>query len=113
MQSESANLTMREPHRHTVEEVVTSLRTDAQSGLSSVDVEQRLARDGRNELASTPPRPEWLKFLDQFTNVLVLLLIAAAAISAAIWLYERETALPYEAIAIFAIVILNALLGYV
>ena len=42
----------------------------------------------------------------------MILLVVAAAISAALWLFERETALPYEAIAIFAIVLLNALMGY-
>ena len=34
-------------------------------------------------------------------------------VSAGLWLYERDTALPYEAIAILAIVLLNALMGYV
>ena len=34
-------------------------------------------------------------------------------ISAGLWLYERDSALPYEAIAIFAIVLLNAIMGYV
>ena len=40
-------------------------------------------------------------------------MIVAALISAGLWLYERESALPYEAIAIFAIVLLNALMGFV
>jgi Ca2+-transporting ATPase len=102
-----------EPHRQTAEQVLAELQTQADSGLSQADAEQRLARYGRNELASAAPRSEWLKFFDQFTNVLVLLLIIAAAISAAIWLHERDTALPYEALAIAAIVILNALMGYI
>ena len=34
-------------------------------------------------------------------------------ISAALWIYERESALPYEAIAIFAVVLLNAMMGYI
>jgi len=45
--------------------------------------------------------------------VLVLLLLAATAISVALWLVERDTPLPYDAIAILAIVLLNAALGYV
>ena len=45
--------------------------------------------------------------------MLVILLLVAAAISAGLWLYERDSALPYEAIAIFAIVLLNAVMGYV
>ena len=35
------------------------------------------------------------------------------SISAGLWLYERDSALPYEAIAIFAVVLLNAIMGYV
>ena len=42
-----------------------------------------------------------------------ILLLIATAISFALWLYERDAALPYEAIAISAVVLLNAVLGYV
>ena len=44
----------------------------------------------------------------QFRDVLVVLLLIATAISAGLWLYERDSALPYEAMAIFAVVLLNA-----
>ena len=94
-------------------EVLAALGTDAQNGLSREQARQRLARHGRNELAAEQPIPEWRKFLGQFSDALVILLIVAAAISAGLWLYERESALPYEAIAIFAIVLLNAIMGYV
>ncbi len=47
----------------------------------------------------------------QFRNVLVVLLLAAALVSAGLWLVERDTELPYEALAILAIVLLNALMG--
>lgn len=40
------------------------------------------------------------------------MLVVAAAISAGLWLVERESALPYEALAILAIVLLNAVMGY-
>src|SRR5690606_20159301 len=73
----------------------------------------RLEREGPNELAVTPPVPGWRRFLAQFQDVLVILLLAATAISALLWVYERETALPYEAIAIFAVVVLNATMGYI
>lgn len=107
------DLTTDEPHRKTAEEVLTALRTDADRGLTEAEAERRLARVGANELDSAEPRPEWRKFLDQFLDILVLLLIAAACISAAIWLHERATAAPYEAIAIMAIVILNGMMGYI
>src|SRR5690606_4766952 len=44
---------------------------------------------------------------------LVVLLLVAAAVSAAAWLYAPESALPYEAIAILSIVMLNAVIGFV
>ena len=63
----------------------------------------RAARTRRQERApAEEPVPAWRKFLAQFQDVLVILLLVATAISAALWLYERDSALPYEAIAIFA-----------
>jgi Ca2+-transporting ATPase len=44
--------------------------------------------------------------------VLVILLLIATAVSAGLWVYERETSLPYEALAILAVVLLNASMGY-
>jgi Ca2+-transporting ATPase len=100
-------------YRQSVQDVLARLAADPQRGLSRQDAAERLERYGANELASEKPEPEWRKFLDQFTDVLVILLLIATAISAALWFYERETSLPYEALAIFAVVILNALMGYV
>lgn len=99
--------------RQSVKDIVVSLATDAQRGLTAEEARDRLERYGRNELASEKPVPAWRKFLAQFQNVLVILLLVATAISMGLWLYERESALPYEAIAIFAIVMLNAVMGYV
>ena len=102
-----------EPYRQTAADVVTEFGTDAQSGLTEGEARERLRRHGRNELAAETAVPAWRKLLAQFADALVILLIIAASMSAGLWLYERETALPYEAIAIFAIVLLNALMGYV
>ena len=96
-----------------IEDVVAALGTDALHGLTDLEARTRLLRDGRNELAAEKPIPAWRRFLAQFQSVLVLLLIVAAAISVALWAVERETALPYEAIAIFAVVLLNATIGSV
>ena len=57
--------------------------------------------------------PGWRKFLAQFQDVLVILLLIATVISAGLWLYERESVLPYEAIAIFAVVLFNAIMGHI
>ena len=83
------------------------------AGLSQSEAQKRLEQFGRNELTAEEPVPAWRKFLAQFKDVLVILLIIAAAISAVLWLVERESAFPYEAIAILAVVLLNAIMGYV
>jgi len=101
-----------EAYQQTIDEVLTALGTDARRGLSEVEARARLERYGRNELIAEKPIPWWRKFLAQFQDVLVILLLIATLISAGLWLYERESALPYEAIAIFAVVLLNAVLGY-
>ena len=86
--------------------------SDAQLGLSEAEARARLDRHGRNELTAEEPVPAWRKFLAQFKDVLVILLLIATVISAALWSYERGSVLPYEAIAIFAVVLLNAIMGY-
>jgi len=68
---------------------------------------------GRNELASEARAPGWRRFLSQFRDVLVILLLVATAVSVALWFVERDTALPYESIAIFAVVLLNATMGFI
>ncbi|HKH73620.1 MAG TPA: cation-translocating P-type ATPase [Vicinamibacterales bacterium] len=100
-------------YRQRVEDVIDALESDAQQGLTSEEAAARLARVGRNELATEPPIPAWRRFLAQFQDVLVILLLIATAVSAGLWVYEREAALPYEAIAILAVVVLNATLGYI
>jgi P-type Ca2+ transporter type 2C len=99
-------------HSEPVERVVALLGTDVRSGLTTSAARARLERDGRNELAAVEPTPRWRKFIAQFANGLVVLLLVATGISAALWLHERDAPLPYEAIVIFSVVLLNAILGY-
>ena len=100
-------------YRESLESVAAALGSDVRRGLTDEDARARLARYGPNELASTPPAPAWRRFLAQFQDVLVILLLIATAISALLWVYERDTSLPYESIAIFAVVLLNATMGYI
>ena len=100
-------------YRAAIDDVIRALGTDARRGLSEAAARARLARDGRNELAAAPPVPAWRRFLAQLQDVLVILLLIATAISALLWAYERDTALPYEALAIFTVVLLNATMGYI
>jgi Ca2+-transporting ATPase len=99
-------------YQQSVDAVLTTLNTDAQRGLSAREARARLDRYGKNELTAEKPMPAWKKFLAQFHDGLVILLLIATGISAGLRLYERESALPYEAMAIFAVVLLNAVMGY-
>ena len=99
-------------YRVPVEDVLAALDTDARQGLTAAEARARLARVGPNELAAEPPVPAWRRVLAQFRDVLVILLLIATAVSAALWAIERDAPLPYEAIAILVVVLLNATMGY-
>jgi Ca2+-transporting ATPase len=104
-------------HTHTPEEAIATLESDVQYGLSPQDAEQRLQAYGANELQEKPPRTFWQMLLEQFNQFLVLILIAAAVLSAVIgwngYTHSGDTTEFIDAAAIMAIVILNAILGVV
>ena len=101
------------PYRRPAADVIGALGSDARRGLSSGEVRARLDRHGRNELPSAPPVPAWRRFLAQFRDVLTILLLVATAVSFVAWWIEREAPIPYEALTILAIVLLNGVLGSV
>lgn len=63
------------------QETADRLNTSLVHGLSPAEAEARLLRDGPNELPREEPEPLWLRFLKQFKETLILLLLASAAIS--------------------------------
>ena len=99
-------------YRQPVPDVLRALGANPSRGLTTAEAAARLEQFGRNQLNAETPTPAWRKFLAQFTDLLVVLLLIATAISAVLWLYERDSPLPYEAIAISAVVLLNAIMGY-
>jgi Ca2+-transporting ATPase len=107
------SFTVETPYRLPAAEVVTTLGSDAQRGLTDEEVQRRIQEIGYNELKAEPPIPAWRRFLAQFQDTLVILLLIATGVSVVLWFYEQESALPYEGIAIFSIVLLNAILGFV
>ncbi len=111
--SEARDLEKRSAYRYPPDVVVTAQGSDARQGLTTREAQSRLQISGRNVLPSVPPIPTWKRFLAQFWSPLTLLLLAAAAISLAVWWIERDSAFPYESLTIFAIVLLNGILGYV
>jgi Ca2+-transporting ATPase len=85
--------------------VAARLTTDPERGLSSSEAFGRRQQFGPNKLAEAAPPPWLLGFFEQFNQLVIWILLAATIVSAVLgdWL---------EAGAIFAIVLLNALLGF-
>ncbi len=85
--------------------VTKILATDLERGLTAAEARARLMRDGPNKLAEATPPPWWRNLLEQFNQLVIWILIAATILSGVLgdWL---------EAGAIFAIVVLNAILGF-
>lgn len=86
------------------------LQTDSTQGLTEQQIAQRQQYFGANELKETGGRSAFAILWEQFTNIMLLMLIAVAVVSAILDL--RQDNFPKDAVAIFAIVILNGILGY-
>lgn len=100
------------PWAATAEDLAERLRTDPEAGLDTAEATRRLRLYGANALAATPPVPAWQRFLAQFRDPLVALLIVAIAISSVAWWAEGATGWPVDALVIAVIVLLNAVLGF-
>jgi len=97
-------------HTLSASESLEILQSDQAEGLSSQQVSDRLNQYGKNELVASAGRSKWQILADQFSNVMLLMLIGVAVVSAAIDLAKPE--FPKDAIAITLIVMLNGALGY-
>jgi Ca2+-transporting ATPase len=106
---------------HTIDadKAIRMLQSDRHIGLSAEQVAERQQTYGFNELEETGGRSSWVILLDQFKNIMLVMLIAVAFISGFLDLMDlREGTLqagevPFkDTIAILAIVILNGVLGY-
>ena len=85
------------------------LQTPA-GGLSTAEVTRRRDEVGPNRLELAAGRSNWQILWDQFSNVMLIMLLAVAAVSAGVAYVEQK--FPKDAIAIVLIVGLNGLLGY-
>ncbi len=92
-------------HAQAPERCLEELASNPQSGLNDEEVSSRLVEHGTNRLAEKAPRPVWLKFVDQFKSLLVLILIGAAVLAGAIGEFK-------DSIVIGIVVLLNACLGF-
>ena len=95
---------MKEYYRLSPESTLIDLCSDAVSGLTEEEADCRLLEIGYNELLEKEKEAFWQKFLRQFKDVLILILIAASFISAGLGEIT-------DSFIILAIIVLNAALG--
>ena len=92
-------------HSQSVEAACGALEVDPARGLSPEVAAARVARYGENRLVEARARPAWLKFLDQFRNFLVIVLLMAAGLAWAVGDLK-------DAVVILLVVVFNAGLGF-
>lgn len=96
---------MKEQYQLTTDELKKEFNlTDFTQGLTSKEVQQKLASDGQNVL-EVKPTPKWKIFLRQFNNIVIYILLVATLLTIIIGHYT-------DAIVIGAVVVLNSLIGY-
>jgi cation-transporting P-type ATPase F len=92
-------------HHLSAHEVSELLGSHPEIGLTTTEVAERQARFGPNEITARPPRSAWIRFLLQFHQPLIYILLAATAITVALqeWV---------DAGVIFGVVLVNAIVGF-
>ena len=90
------------------EQVLRELSASA-DGLQQQEAERRLAQDGKNRLAAAKGKSLFRRFLEQLADPMILILLAAAAVSGVLAFVENDSFA--DVIIILAVVIINAILG--
>ncbi len=92
-------------HHLPSDEVLDLLDTDIQQGLDTFEIKHRQDRFGLNMLTSKKEQSPLMRFLLQFKNPLVIILLAAGVVTAVL----KD---PVDAAVIFGVVLINAIIGY-
>ena len=100
----------KEVYNESVEEIYKRLET-GKDGLSEEEVSKRLLRDGENKLAERKKKSNWMLFLGQFQDFMIILLIFASLFSAGISYVRHESYV--DSIIIIVIVFINAILSFI
>lgn len=95
------------------EELAKHFSSDLQHGLSSSQAKELLTQYGENKLQEKNKRSFLRRFLEQFKDVMILILIAAAIISFSAAIYEKNPKEFIEPLLILFIVLLNSLIGVI
>lgn len=99
------------PYSSQASRLITEFETDPQKGLSLSEAEKRKEQYGENRLREKKKKSALLRFLDQFKDAMILILIAAAVVSFTVVCLEKNWGDLFEPVLIILIVILNAIMG--
>ena len=99
------------PHSEAHTNVIEHLQSDLARGLSDAKVAQKRTQYGENKLREKKKKTNFQRFIDQFKDAMILILLAAAAVSFVIACVERNPKEFFEPLLILLIVVLNAVMG--
>ena len=100
-------------HSKTREEVLKSLSSNAERGLASSQVAELQGKFGPNKLSESKKKTNLQRFLEQFKDVMIIILLLAAAVSFVVACFGHDPMEFFEPALILLIVVLNAVLGVV
>ena len=95
------------------EALLQELSVSMDAGLSQQEAQSRLEKYGANKLAEKKKKTNLRRFLEQFQDVMIVILLAAAAVSFVVACFGHDPMEFFEPLLILLIVILNAILGVV
>ena len=95
-----------------IDEVARKLRTNINTGLTKGEVDSRRNRDGPNKLDEQKKESVFIRFIKQFQDFMIIILLIAAVVSAVVSYFQGENDY-IDSIIIIAIVVLNAIMGVV
>ena len=98
-------------HNKEKQEVLQELNVQEATGLSSSEVKKRREQYGENRLRAKKSKSNWERFAEQFKDVMILILLAAAAISFVVACVEGDPEGFFEPLLILLIVVVNAIMG--
>ena len=90
-------------------ELVLKELSASDDGLRQAEAERRLEQDGKNRLAAAKGKSLFRRFLEQLADPMILILLAAAAVSGVLAAVENDSFA--DVIIILAVVVINAILG--